>query len=61
MHIIEAEPQLLKDFIDEIEVTATKENPDFIVHAGRHRILGKVVAIENKHEAGGSLIVEVDE
>ncbi len=59
MRIVDAEPQLLKDFIDEIEVTVSKESQSYTVHGGRHPILGKVVAIESKE--GDSLIVEVDE
>ncbi len=59
MRIVDAEPQLIKDFIDEIEVIAIKENPSLTVQAGRHPVLGKVVVIESK--TGDSLIVEVDE
>jgi hypothetical protein len=59
MRIVDAEPQLIKDFIDEIEVTSTKEKPSMTVQVGRHPILGKVVVIESKK--GDSLIVEVDE
>lgn len=59
MRIVDAEPQLIKDFIDEIEVIVTKENPSLTVYVGRHPTLGKVVAIESKK--GDSLIVEVDE
>ena len=59
MRIIDAEPQLIKDFVDEIEVIVTKENPFIIVQAGRHPVLGKVVVIESKN--GDGLIVEMDE
>ena len=59
MRIVDAEPQLIKDFIGEIEVAATRENPWLTVHVGRHPVVGKVVVIEGKE--GGSLIVEVDE
>ena len=59
MRIIDAEPQLIKDFIDEIEVIATREKPSLKIHAGRHPTLGKVVIIENKK--GDGLIVEMDE
>jgi hypothetical protein len=60
MRIVDVEPQLLKDFIDEMEVTASKQNPTMIVRVGRHPTLGKVVAIERLEEGGG-FIVEADE
>ncbi|MDJ0807995.1 MAG: hypothetical protein QNJ78_14330 [Gammaproteobacteria bacterium] len=59
MRIVDAEAQLINDFIDEIEVTATKKNPSLTVQVGRHPILGKVVVIETKQ--GDNVIVEVDE
>jgi hypothetical protein len=59
MRIVDVEPQLVKDFIDEIEVIATKDNASFAVYVGRHPTLGKVVIVENKE--GDSFIVEVDE
>ena len=59
MRIFDAEPQLIKDFVDEIEVIATKENRSLTVQAGRHPVLGKVVVIESK--IADSLIVEMDE
>lgn len=59
MRIVDAEPQLLKDFIDEIDVAEAKENPSLTVRVGRHPVLGKVVVIESRE--GGSMIVEVDE
>jgi hypothetical protein len=59
MRIVDAEPQLVKDFIDEIEVTASKQKPTIAVHLGRHPTLGKVVVIDNQR--GESFIVEVDE
>ena len=59
MRIVDAEPQLIKDFVNEIEVTATKEKPSLKIKVGRHPILGKVVVIESKK--GDGVIVEVDE
>lgn len=59
MRIVDAEPQLVKDFIDEIEVTTSKETSSISVHLGRHPTLGKVVVIDN--QKGESFIVEVDE
>ena len=48
MRIVDAEPQLIKDFIDEIEIIATKQKPSITVQVGRHPILGKVVVVESK-------------
>jgi len=59
MRLVDVESQLVKDFIEEIEVTANKENASMAVYVGRHPTLGKVVVIENKE--GDSFIVEVDE
>jgi hypothetical protein len=59
MRLVDVESQLVKDFIDEIEVIATKDNASMAVYVGRHPTLGKVVVIENKE--GDSFIVEVDE
>jgi hypothetical protein len=59
MRLVDVESQLVKDFIDEIEVIANKENASMAVYVGRHPTLGKVVVIENKE--GDSFIVEVDE
>ena len=59
MRIVDAEPQLIKDFMDEIEVIASKQSQSLTVYVGRHPILGKVVLIESK--TGDSFIVEVDE
>ena len=59
MRIVDAEPQLLKDFVGEIHVVATKENRSLTVYAGRHPTLGKVVVIESRQ--GGNMIVEVEE
>ena len=59
MRILDAEPQLVKELLDEIEIAASKEKRSLTAHAGRHPTLGKVVIIESKK--GDSLIVEVDE
>ena len=59
MRIVDAESQLIKDFIDEIKIIAVKEKTSMTVHVGRHPILGKVVVIEGRK--GDGFIVEVDE
>ncbi len=59
MKIVDAEPNLIEDIVNEIEVIEIKEKPSLTVRAGIHPMLGKVVVI--KSEKGDSLIVEVDE
>lgn len=59
MRIVDVEPQLVKDLIEEIEVNVSRENASIAVHVGRHPTLGKVVIVENKE--GDSFVVEVDE
>lgn len=59
MRIVDAESQLLDEFVDEIEISATRERSDVTVMVGRHPLLGKVVVI--KGVDGGGLIVEADE
>jgi hypothetical protein len=59
MRMVDAEPQLVQDFLGEIEVVVTKKTPSMKVYAGRHPTLGKVVLIDS--EQGDSLIVEMEE
>ena len=59
MRIVDAEFQLLSDFLDEVEISARKEQPSFTVSIGRHPVLGKVVVV--KSPQGDGVIVEVDE
>ena len=59
MQIVDVEPNLIEDIINEIKVIAIKEKPSLTVRAGIHPMLGKVVVI--KSEKGDSLIVELDE
>ena len=59
MRMVDAEPQLVQDFLGEIEVVVVKENPSFKIYAGRHPTLGKVVIIESKQD--DSVIVEMEE
>ncbi len=58
MRIVDAEPQLIQDFLSEIAVVVSKDKPSFKLFAGRHPTLGKVVIIESKH--GDSVIVEME-
>ena len=58
MRIVDAEPELIRDFIDEIDVIASKSAPSFKVVAGRHATLGRVVVVQD--EDGKGMIVEID-
>ena len=58
MRMFEAEPQIVRDFKDESEVVASKDQAAFKVTAVRHPTLGKVVIVENKD--GGGIIVETE-
>jgi hypothetical protein len=58
MRIVDAESVLLKDFVDEIDLVASRTTPSFKVYAGRHPTLGRVVIVEG--EEGDGLIVEVE-
>ena len=59
MRMVDAEPQLVQDFLSEIELVTSKENPSFTVYAGRHPTLGKVVIVDSGE--GGGVIVETEE
>lgn len=59
MRIVDAEPQLIQDFLGEINVVVTKDKPSFKVYAGRHPTLGKVVIVDS--DRGDSVIVEMEE
>jgi hypothetical protein len=59
MRIIEAEPQLVKDLLEEMDLIGCREHPTFKVHAGRHPTLGKIVVVEAQDGSGA--IVETDE
>lgn len=58
MRIVDAESELVRDLLDEIELVASRDTPSFRVHAGRHPTLGRVVVIEGSE--GDGVIVEVE-
>lgn len=58
MKIIDAEPQLVGEILEEIRVTESRKKSAFTVHIGHHRLLGRLVVIESKDGAG--VIVELD-
>ena len=58
MRIVDAEPELIRDFIDEIDVIASRSGPSFKVVVGRHATLGRVVVVQD--EDGKGMIVEIE-
>lgn len=58
MKIIDAEPQLVTEIIEEMTVTESRKRLAFTVHIGHHRLLGRLVVVEGKNGAG--VIVELD-
>ena len=58
MRMVDAEPQLVQEFLSEIELVASKEYPALKVYVGRHPTLGKVVVVDGGE--GSSLIVETE-
>jgi len=58
MRLFDAESQIVQDLKDESEIVARKEHRSFVVTAGRHPTLGKVVIVES--EDGDGIIVETD-
>jgi hypothetical protein len=59
MRTFDAEHQILRDMLDEGEIIAEKQHPDFKVSAIRHPTLGKVVIVQGRD--GSGVIVETEE
>ena len=60
MRIIDAEPQLVLDILDELEIVESHEKDKYTVHVGRHQLLGRMVVISLADENGGGVIVEME-
>lgn len=60
MRIIDAEPQLVQDVLDEMQVLDSHEKDRYIVHAGRHQLLGRMVIISFPENDGAGTIVEME-
>lgn len=58
MKIVEAEPQLVADMLDEMEVVTSREQGRYKVYAGHHPTLGRLVVIAVPGEQG--TIVEME-
>lgn len=58
MRIIDAEPQLITEILDEMDVTHTHRTETFVVSTGVHETLGRMVVIEGPD--GHGAVVEMD-
>jgi hypothetical protein len=58
MRIIDAEPQLVSDILDEMEEVDSHKREAMTVYIGHHRTLGRMVVI--KTEDGSGVVVEMD-
>jgi hypothetical protein len=60
MRIIDAEPQLVRDILDELEIVESHEKDKYTVHVGRHQLLGRMVVLSFTEEDGGGVVVEME-
>lgn len=60
MRIIDAEPQLVRDILDEMQVTELHDKERCKVYVGRHPLLGRMVVISFPEDDGGGVIVEME-
>lgn len=58
MRIIDAEPQLVTEILEEMTVSQSRRRPAFTVYIGHHRLLGRLVVVEGKDGSGA--IVELE-
>lgn len=58
MRIIDAEPQLLEDIEEEMEIIISHQTKMSAIRAGRHPTLGRIVLIVYKGKSGA--IVEME-
>lgn len=58
MRLIDAEPELISDILDEMEIHDSRKTGDFEVHVGHHQTLGRMVVIQGVH--GEGIVVELE-
>lgn len=58
MRIIDAEPQLVKDVLDEMEIVKSHEKGAYTIYVGRHEMLGRMAVVSMGDDGG--VIVEMD-
>jgi hypothetical protein len=57
MRIIEAEPQLVADIVEEMEVSESMDRGSYVVYVGYHKTLGRIVVVSGP--AGEGTIIEM--
>jgi hypothetical protein len=58
MRLIDAEPQLVTDMFEEMQVTDSRDAGDYKVYIGQHPTLGRMVLVKGPQGAGH--VVELD-
>lgn len=58
MRIIDAEPQLVSEILEEMENTDSKQKGDYTVYVGRHGLLGRMVVVVGQDNHG--VVVELE-
>jgi hypothetical protein len=58
MRIIDAEPQLVSEILEEMENIDSKQKDDYTVYVGRHELLGRMVVVVGQDNHG--VIVELE-
>ena len=58
MRLIDAEPQLVVDMLEEMAVSDSRDGNSYTVYIGQHPTLGRMVVVKGPHGAGH--VVELD-
>lgn len=58
MRIVDAETQLVKDILEEIQVVESRARKEFVIYVGHHPALGRVAIIDAKHGPGAIIELE---
>lgn len=59
MRIVDAEPQLISEILEEMNVTDTRNKAAFKLFIGHHQLLGRLVVVKGRDGAGA--IVEMEQ
>ena len=60
MRIIDAEPELIEEILEEIEVVESRDNESFSVHIGHHPTLGRIALVRAKEGQGAIIEMEYE-
>jgi hypothetical protein len=52
VRIVEAEPQLVRDIVEEMEVAESKDRGSYTVYVGYHKTMGRIVVISGPGRQG---------